>query len=85
MNTHQSETSTRTGTTRKGIKRRLAVGAVVIAAFASFALPNAGLAADNQSLASQGTLKLPPGWCYYEPFGGYHPCANVTIKTIWLD
>ena len=85
MNTQQPDASTRTALARTGIKRRLAIGAVAIAALASFALPNAGLAADKQSLASQGTLKLPPGWCYYEPFGGYHPCANVTIKTIWLD
>jgi hypothetical protein len=84
MNTQQQGSSTRPFA-RTGIKRRLAIGAVALAALASFALPTAGLAADNQSVASQGTLKLPPGWCYYEPFGGYHPCANVTIKTIWLD
>jgi hypothetical protein len=68
-----------------GFRRRLAVGVVAMATLASLALPGAGSAAEKQSVANQGTLKLPPGWCYYEPFGGYYPCPFITIEVIWPD
>jgi len=81
---HSTGESTRTSA-RMGIRRRLSIAIIAVAAFASLALPHAGAAAGNQTLASDSALKHPPGWCYYEPFGGWHPCAFVFITHIWPD
>jgi hypothetical protein len=71
MKTQQHGLTEPTRTTEPtGFKRRLAIGLVALGALVSVALPNAA-AADSQTLASNGTTRLPPGWCYSETIGTY--------------
>jgi hypothetical protein len=73
MNTKQLDNSVSTRTSaRRGIKRRISIGIIAVAAFASLALPSAGLAAGSERLtAGDGSVKLPPGWCYSDAIGTY--------------
>jgi hypothetical protein len=71
MKTHEQIESTRT-MWRTGVKRRLSLTIVAIAAFASLAIPSVGSAAGNGSLASDPALKLPPHVCYNDAIGTYY-------------
>ena len=70
MKTQVQDDSIRTPA-RTGFRRRLSIGIVAVAAMATLALPSAGAAAGDQRLASDSTLKLPPGWCYSDAIGTY--------------
>jgi hypothetical protein len=70
MNTQLQNGSTLTSA-RRGIKRRLSIGIVAFAAMATLVLPGSGAVAADQRLASDSTLKLPPGWCYSDAIGTY--------------
>ena len=79
MNTQQQDSSALTRTSAKsGIKRRLSIGIVAVAAFASLAMPGAGSAAGNDSLAGDGSVKLPPHVCYNDAIGTYY-CYKIKI------